>query len=282
MVNITLLALSTAFKAFDQRSASVHAGSRSASVPPIDCPLQEQAECKNFEEGHEYEVVKSLCERNETMENALPQKWRNNFTKLINGDHQESISAPAPQDYLHPRPSIHKSLAAAYPLQLMSLKNVSPTLGDQTRGIPNPIMAADTTTFLRGDTSNEQFLFESKQNWFYEPLYSSISSKDENSTGQLLANIEVDECELDKLDSSPETDNLVELCAVLPVSNNTSEQHSLSECEDKPTVPFKEQLYYQPASKRNAHTPLTPESSDGFDADELSDSSETSDYVEIN
>ena len=279
MVNITLLAISTAFKAFDQRSASVHAGSRSASVPPIDCPLQEQAECKNFEEGHEYEVVKSLCERNETMGNALPQSGETILQ--INGDHQENISAPAPQDYLHPRPNIHKSLAAAYPLQLMSLKNVSPTLGDQTRGIPNPIMAADTATFLRADTSNEQFLFESEQILFYEPLYSSISSKGENSTGQLLANVEVDECELDKLNSSLETDNLVELCAVLPVSNNTSasEQHGWSECEDKPTVPFKEQLYYQPASKRNAHTPLTPESIDGFD---LSDSSETSDYVEMN
>ena len=47
-------------------------------------------------------------------------------------------------------------------------------------------------------------------------------------------------------------------------------------------MPFKDQLCYQPASKRNAHTPLTPESIDGFDADELSDSSETSDYVEMN
>ena len=219
MVNITLLAISTAFKAFDQRSASVHAGSRSASVPPIDCPLHEQAECKNFEEGHEYEVVKRLCERNETMGNALPQSGETILQ--INGDHQENISAPAPQDYFHPRPSIHKSLAAAYPLQLISLKNVCPTLGDQTRGIPNPIMAADTTTFLRGDTRNEQFLFESEQNWFYEPLYSSVSSTDENSTGQLLANVEVDKCELDKLNSSLETDNLVEWCAVLPVSNNT-------------------------------------------------------------
>ena len=269
-------------KAFDQRSACLHAGSRSASVPPIDCSLLEQAECKHFEEGHEYEVVKRLSERNEAMGNTLPRNGE--MISQLNGDLQENISTPAPQDYRHPRPSINKSLAVAYPLQLMSLKNESPTLGDQTRGIPNPIMAADTTTFLRADTSNEQFLFESEQNWFYDPLYSSISSKDENSTGQLLANIEVDECELDKLDSSPETDNLVELCAVLPVSNNTSasEEHSLSECEDKPTVPFKEQLYYQPASKRNAHTPLTPESIDGFDADELSDSSETTDYVEMN
>ena len=43
-----------------------------------------------------------------------------------------------------------------------------------------------------------------------------------------------------------------------------------------------EQSYYWPASKNNVHTPLTTEKIDGVDADKFSESSETSDYVEMN